>query len=213
MKTGNPVHTLGLPEESGHVLSIAYHPQGQIFASGSDDRLVRLWDDASKTVLRELSGHRAFSWCMTFHPQGELLASGAHDGTVKLWEVSSGICVATFELSSVPMSVSFSPDGRLLAAGCDRFIYIWDISTRKCLKQLEGHSNVVSSLVFHPKDSSSLISASYDETIRFWNIATGECLRILRPDRIYEGMNIQRVTGLSAGQKAVLKQLGAVEWT
>jgi WD40 repeat protein len=64
---------------------------------------------------------------------------------------------------------------------------------------------------FHSKDSSTLISASYDETIRFWNTATGDCLNILRPDRIYEGMNIQRATGLSNGQKAVLKQLGAVE--
>jgi WD40 repeat protein len=120
--------------------------------------------------------------------------------------------VATFsELSGVPMSVSFSPDGRLLAAGCDRAIYIWDISTGKCVKRLEGHSNVVSSVAFHPKDGSTLISASYDETIRFWNTATGDCLKILRPDRIYEGMNIQGATGLSEGQKAVLKQLGAVE--
>ncbi|MBD1913212.1 MULTISPECIES: NB-ARC domain-containing protein [unclassified Leptolyngbya] len=212
MKTGNPVHTVVLPEGSTCVLTIAFHPHGQIFASGSDDGLVRLWDDTSKTVLRELSGHTAYPWCLTFHPQGELLASGAHDGTVKLWEVSSGNCVATFsELSGVPMSVSFSPDGELLAVGCDRTIYIWDVSTRQCVKQLEGHSNVVSSVVFHPNRSSTLISASYDETIRFWDIEAGECLKILRPERLYEGMNIQGVTGLSNGQKAVLEQLGAIE--
>jgi len=35
---------------------------------------------------------------------------------------------------------------------------------------------------------------------------------VLKNDRIYEGINIQGVTGLSDGQKAVLKQLGAVEW-
>jgi WD40 repeat protein len=211
MKTGNLVHTLVLPEGSG-VIAIAFHPQGQLFASGSDDRLVRLWDDASKTVVRELSGHTAYPWCLTFHPQGELLASGAHDGTVKLWEVSSGNCVATFsELSGVPMSVNFSPDGRWLAAGCDRLIYIWDVSTSKCVLNLEGHSNVVSSVAFHPQDSSTLISASYDETIRFWNLETGKCTQVLRPDRIYEGTNIQGLKGLSEGQKAVLKQLGAVE--
>jgi len=44
-----------------------------------------------------------------------------------------------------------------------------------------------------------------------WNIETGECLKILHPARLYEGMNIQAATGLSNGQKAVLKQLGAVE--
>lgn len=109
------------------------------------------------------------------------------------------------------MSVNFSPDGRLLAVGCEGRILIWDISTGECLKNLEGHSNVVSSVVFHPEDDSTLMSASYDETIRFWSIETGECLKILRPDRLYEGMNIQGVTGLSDGRKAVLQQLGAVQ--
>lgn len=211
MRSGSLVHTLVLPERPSYS-AIAFHPQGQIFASSSVDKLVRLWDDASKVVLRELSGHTAYPWCLAFHPQGELLASGAHDGTVKLWEVSSGNCVTTFsELSGLPMSVSFSPDGQMLAVGCDRTIYIWKISTGKCVKRLEGHSNGISSITFHPKDSSILISASYDETIRFWDTATGDCLKILRPDRLYEGMNIQGATGLSSGQKAVLKQLGAVE--
>jgi hypothetical protein len=41
-------------------------------------------------------------------------------------------------------------------------------------------------------------------------IATGDCIRVLRPDRLYEGMDITGVTGLSEGQKTVLKQLGAV---
>jgi WD40 repeat protein len=211
LETGTPVHTIAVPQ-GGYIFSIAFHPQGKLFASGSEDGALQLWDDASKTIVRELLGHTARVWSIAFHPQGEFLASGAHDGTVKLWQASSGECVATFnELCGVPMSVSFSPNGRLLAAGCDRRILIWDISTGDCLKNLEGHSNVVSSVAFHPKDGSTLMSASYDETIRFWSIETGECLKILRPDRLYEGMNIQGVTGLSDGQKAVLQQLGAVQ--
>ncbi|MBD1867290.1 NACHT domain-containing protein [Cyanobacteria bacterium FACHB-471] len=208
---GTPVHTLAVPR-GGNIFSIAFHPQGKLFATGSEDGALQLWDDASKTIVQELLGHTARLWSIAFHPHGELLASGAHDGTVKLWKASSGECIATFnELCGVPMAVSFSPNSRFLAAGCDRKIYIWDISTRQCLKRLEGHSNIVSSVTFHPKKSSTLISASYDETIRFWDIEAGECLKILRPERIYEGMNIQGVTGLSDGQKVVLKQLGAVE--
>jgi WD40 repeat protein len=212
LETGNLVCTLAMPEGARCMHEIAFHPQGQIFASSSEDGVVRLWDDSSKTVVRALPAHLARAWSLAFNPQGDLLASGGHDGAIRLWEVSSGQCVATFsEFSGVPMSVSFSPDGRLLAAGCDRSIYIWDVTTGNCLKKLEGHHNVVSSVAFHPTDYSTLISASYDETIRLWNVGTGECLKTLRPDRIYEGMNIHGVTGLSGGQKAVLKQLGAVE--
>ena len=57
---------------------------------------------------------------------------------------------------------------------------------------------------------SLLASGSFDETIRVWDVDTGQCLRVLKSDRIYEGMNIHGATGLSDGQTAVLKQLGAI---
>jgi WD40 repeat protein len=56
-----------------------------------------------------------------------------------------------------------------------------------------------------------LVSGSQDETIKLWNPTTGECLKTLRVDRLYEGMNIQGATGLTAAQKATLKTLGAIE--
>jgi WD40 repeat protein len=56
-----------------------------------------------------------------------------------------------------------------------------------------------------------LVSASYDETIRYWDLTTGECFKILRPDRLYEGMNITGMMGLTEGQRVTLKALGAVD--
>jgi hypothetical protein len=44
-----------------------------------------------------------------------------------------------------------------------------------------------------------------------WDINTAECLRTLRAKKLYEGMNITSVTGLTEAQKALLKALGAVE--
>jgi WD40 repeat protein len=49
IETGNLVHTITVPE-GGYTCTIAFHPQNQILASGSEDGVVRLWDDASKTV-------------------------------------------------------------------------------------------------------------------------------------------------------------------
>ena len=54
-------------------------------------------------------------------------------------------------------------------------------------------------------------SSGDDSTIRLWDIATGECVNVLRDERLYEGMNIAGVKGLTEGQKATLKVLGAVE--
>ncbi|MBW4667585.1 MAG: hypothetical protein KME60_09160 [Cyanomargarita calcarea GSE-NOS-MK-12-04C] len=44
-----------------------------------------------------------------------------------------------------------------------------------------------------------------------WDVETGECIKTLKVDRLYEGMNIRGVTGLTAAQRSALLALGAVE--
>jgi WD40 repeat protein len=75
---------------------------------------------------------------------------------------------------------------------------------------LHGHIGWVRSVSFSP-DGRVLVSGSQDETIKLWDVKTGECLKILRPERLYEGMNITGVTGLTEATKTTLKALGAVE--
>ncbi|HSM82696.1 MAG TPA: hypothetical protein VLS96_13480, partial [Nodosilinea sp.] len=95
-------------------------------------------------------------------------------------------------------------------------IRIWDVATWDCLRVIEGHRAIVTAVLFLPTAAPGsrypiLASCSLDETIRLWNIETGECLAVLRPERLYEAMNITGVTGLSAGVIATLKSLGAIE--
>jgi hypothetical protein len=42
-----------------------------------------------------------------------------------------------------------------------------------------------------------------------WDVATGACLQILRAEGPYAGMDITDATGLSDGQRASLRALGA----
>ena len=67
------------------VRRVAYSTAGDVLASGSNDRLVRLWDSHSGALLQSLIGHADGITDLAFAPDGSLLASASADGTVILW--------------------------------------------------------------------------------------------------------------------------------
>jgi WD40 repeat protein len=81
------------------------------------------------------------------------------------------------------IGLSFSPDGRYLAACDTRFqIKVWEVATNREIAMLIGHQSWVWDVQFS-HDNQYLISGSSDETIRVWDIARGECLQVLTGHR------------------------------
>jgi WD40 repeat protein len=69
------------------------------------------------------------------------------------------------------MSLVFSPDGRLLAAGHeDSTIQIWGAASGTPRVTLAGHNVGVHDLAFSP-DGRTLLSAA-DSTLKLWHVAT-----------------------------------------
>ena len=90
--------------------------------------------------------------------------------------VSSTILQGTHGVSSV----SFSPDGQILASGghYDPTIRLWDVATGDTIRRLSGHTGSVLSVSFSP-DGQILASGGHDNTIRLWDVATGDTIRTL----------------------------------
>ena len=140
---------------AGHadpVMSVAFSPDGQRLASGSNDQTVKIWDSATGKELFTLKGHAGWVTSAAFSPDGQRLASASWDQTVKIWDSATGKeLLALKGHADRVTSVAFSPNGQRLASGSnDQTVKIWDSATGKELCALKGHAGRVFGVAFSP---------------------------------------------------------------
>ncbi|CAK0816757.1 unnamed protein product [Prorocentrum cordatum] len=64
-----------------------------------------------------------------------------------------------------------------LSGSRDNTLKLWELSTGRCLRTLEGHTYEVMCVTAQGKDGA--LSGSIDKTLKLWELSTGRCLRTL----------------------------------
>jgi cleavage stimulation factor subunit 1 len=169
------------------VNTVAFHPNGRVLASGSDDYTIKLYD------LQRVGVKRAFRYLqdtepiksIAFHPSGDYLLASTPDSVIRIFDVKNLKCYTSSENnenvnhSSGINSVKYSTYGNMyVSGGEDGHIKIWDGQNGKLIRTIEnahGNGKQIYSASFS-KSSNYLLSSGGDHIHKLWDVSSGECI-------------------------------------
>jgi WD40 repeat protein len=140
---------IALPQGSKGA-GVAYSPDGRLLASAGDDRSVKVWNATTGERVGSFFVSKDVPFYvpnLAFSPDGSVLAvaSGSfgvikadQDTPITLWSVAEGRELGAIALrSDGPVSIAFSPDGKLLAAYGTEGISLWDVIRQKKVQTIQ----------------------------------------------------------------------------
>ncbi len=137
------------------------------------DKLPSMIDQARALgVAKHVLRHGDWVHGVAFAPDGNTVATSTRK-ELWFWDTKTGTGRKIDKDLEGPMALTYSRDGRHLAAG-SKFghIYVWDTANGK-RRMLRGHKAEVTFLRFS-SNNKRLLSASMDRTARVWNLVNAE---------------------------------------
>ncbi len=121
-KSGIPAPERTFEGHTAPVVSLAVSPDGNVIASASWDRSIRLWP-LNAGESRVLNGHEQNVNGVAFTPDGKALVSAAYDATVRIWPLEGSGAPKIVTLPAPLNAVAIAPDGEIAVAGANGRVY------------------------------------------------------------------------------------------
>lgn len=126
-------------------------------ASCSTDGQIRLWDLKSGRLVKTMLGHTESVMTVAFSDEGQ----------VRLAKTLPGAMRPTHHALSPPLPCNHHLRQRLISAGLENNILVWNISSGEPLRRFYGHDDAIYRVAFI-NNASGIISCSMDKTVKTW---------------------------------------------
>jgi eukaryotic-like serine/threonine-protein kinase len=175
---------------------VSFRPSDDELAAAGTLHTLARWDAVTRRPRRTLEVSPDVVIALAYNRDGTRLAAVVAGviRSVQIWDLTTEHDpVVITDWREGLASVTFSPDGKLLATGGGnppeiiqvpagksvppesdaRTIRLWDPATGKEVRALRGHVGSIYALAFSP-DGTTLATAGADRDVRIWDVATGE---------------------------------------
>ena len=135
------------------ITGLAFSPNGELLATASTDRSIRLWSTDSGAHLATLtSGHVASLLDLTYSANGKLIATTSDDQTLRIWEASNGATIVRLRIPTAIRRVAFhpkKPGTYVIGYGDNQHFYTFNTKTKKISPGI-NIAYPVQEIRFHP---------------------------------------------------------------
>lgn len=168
-----------------NVRSVALSPNARAFATGADDKSVKIWSTEciNKLILSLLEGHSNWIKCVRWSKTNDcLLASCGDDAKICIWDTRTRNRQPPAIVIPARRNMQFNCldwhpifDHHIATGAQDKSCVVWDLRNKKKVQVYAEHNGSVNSVAFN-SGGSLLLSGSSDKTSKIFDVCEGRNL-------------------------------------
>ncbi|XP_033234767.1 NACHT domain- and WD repeat-containing protein 1 isoform X1 [Drosophila pseudoobscura] len=176
MRINTPEYQCSLEGHAGVVNCLKFAPNGEFLTTGSDDRLVQVWNLAATETINTFKGHAAPVIKVVVLMDSLRVISTDRDSLLLVWMASSGNLLQTIQGPYKSLVVTNNMRFAASSNG-DNTLKIWSL-TQEDEKYSVSHSDEITCFEISA-DSMHIITGSRDMSLKVWQSTGGKLSQVL----------------------------------
>ncbi|QSL66923.1 hypothetical protein MERGE_001310 [Pneumocystis wakefieldiae] len=161
----------------GAVNTITFVDGNRRFITTSDDKSLRAWEYGIPIPIKYIAEPYMHSLTsVALHPLGKYVACQSLDNQIIVFSVIDKFRQRRqknfkgHSCAGYALEVNFSPDGHFLCSGdSGGYACFWNWKTCRMYKKFPAHNGPLSTIAFHPQETSKVVTGGWDSMIHYWD--------------------------------------------